>query len=70
MGLDIDKCITKCILLLIPFPSLDSGEKCYSLEGHLYCRARECNAARVHQWYKLSSDCEQEPGLILIASVA
>ena len=47
--------------------SITGGEKCYSLEGHLYCRARECNAARVHQWYKLRSDYEQEPGLILLA---
>ena len=43
--------------------SKGGDERCYPLEGHLYCR--ECNAARVYQWYKLSSDYQQEPGLIV-----
>ena len=43
--------------------SKGGDEKCYPLEGHLYCR--ECNAARVYQWYKLNSDYQQEPGLIV-----
>ena len=43
--------------------SKGGSEKCYPIERHLYCR--ECNAARVYQWYKMNSDYQQEPGLIV-----
>ena len=43
--------------------SKGGGERCYPIDGHLYCR--ECNAARVYQWYKLSREYRQEPGLIV-----